>query len=153
MEFSSPTAQALQSGANVYVEKPFVETTEEAMRLLRRIAKDENRSVVIVSHDQRIKDIADRVLWLEDGDVKAVVVMAIDSVCGMSVDHKSAPAHTMYGGQVYYLYARLPGRAPGSAACTAPTTPGSVGWRSPHPRGPRRQQASLPPVRPPPGWC
>ena len=40
------------------------------MRLLRRIAKDQNRSVVIVSHDQRIKDIADRVLWLEDGEFK-----------------------------------------------------------------------------------
>mgnify|MGYP001588091177 CR=1 FL=1 len=39
----------------------------EIMRLLRKIAKEENRSVVIVSHDQRIKDIADRVLWLEDG--------------------------------------------------------------------------------------
>ncbi|MBI2975818.1 MAG: ABC transporter ATP-binding protein, partial [Chloroflexi bacterium] len=31
----------------------------EIMRLLRRIAKEQNRSVVIVSHDQRIKDIAD----------------------------------------------------------------------------------------------
>lgn len=39
----------------------------EIMRLLRRIAKEQGRSIVIVSHDQRIKDIADRVLWLEDG--------------------------------------------------------------------------------------
>lgn len=39
----------------------------EVMTLLHNIAKKENRSVVIVSHDQRIKDIADRVLWLEDG--------------------------------------------------------------------------------------
>ncbi len=42
----------------------------EVMRLLRRIAKEQQRSVVIVSHDQRIKDIADRVLWLEDGQFK-----------------------------------------------------------------------------------
>jgi putative ABC transport system ATP-binding protein len=42
----------------------------EIMRLLRRIAKEQGRSVVIVSHDQRIKDIADRVLWLEDGEFK-----------------------------------------------------------------------------------
>lgn len=42
----------------------------EIMRLMRRIAKDQGRSVVIVSHDQRIKDIADRVLWLEDGQFK-----------------------------------------------------------------------------------
>ena len=42
----------------------------EIMQLLRRIAREQNRSVVIVSHDQRIKDIADRVLWLEDGQFK-----------------------------------------------------------------------------------
>ena len=42
----------------------------EIMRLLRRIAKEQGRSVVIVSHDQRIRDIADRVLWLEDGVFK-----------------------------------------------------------------------------------
>src|SRR3990172_892146 len=35
----------------------------EVMRLLRQIARDQGRSVIIVSHDQRIKDIADRVLW------------------------------------------------------------------------------------------
>lgn len=42
----------------------------EIMRLLRKIAKEQGRSVVIVSHDPRIKDIADRVLWLEDGQFK-----------------------------------------------------------------------------------
>ncbi|HSD85696.1 MAG TPA: ABC transporter ATP-binding protein [Anaerolineae bacterium] len=44
----------------------------EVMQLLRRIAQEQQRSVVIVSHDQRIKDIADRVLWLEDGQFKEV---------------------------------------------------------------------------------
>lgn len=44
----------------------------EIMRLLRRIAKEQGRSVVIVSHDQRIKDIADRVLWLEDGEFREI---------------------------------------------------------------------------------
>jgi len=43
---------------------------QETMRLLRNIAKEENRTVIIVSHDQRIKGIADRVLWLEDGEFK-----------------------------------------------------------------------------------
>lgn len=43
---------------------------QEIMRLLRRIAKEQRRSVIIVSHDQRIRDIADRVLWLEDGEFK-----------------------------------------------------------------------------------
>ena len=60
----------------------------EIMRLLRRIAKDQGRSVVIVSHDQRIRDIADRVLWLEDGAFKDIVTMATDPVCGMAVERE-----------------------------------------------------------------
>jgi putative ABC transport system ATP-binding protein len=77
----------------------------ETMRLLRRIAKEENRSVVIVSHDQRIKDIADRVLWLEDGEFKNVVEMALDPVCGMSVDKESAPAQAVCDDRTYYFCA------------------------------------------------
>jgi putative ABC transport system ATP-binding protein len=56
----------------------------EIMRLLRGIAKEQRRSVVIVSHDQRIRDIADRVLWLEDGAFKDMVTMATDPVCEMA---------------------------------------------------------------------
>ena len=62
----------------------------EIMRLLRRIAKEQGRSVVIVSHDQRIRDIADRILWLEDGRFRDVVTMATDPVCGMAVERKRA---------------------------------------------------------------
>ena len=52
----------------------------EVMRLLRHIAKEQYRSVIIVSHDARIKDIAGRVLWLEDGQFKDMVSMATDPV-------------------------------------------------------------------------
>ena len=62
----------------------------EVMQLLRRLVKDQNRSAVIVSHDQRIKDIADRVLWLEDGQFKEPVMMALDPVCGMNVERSKA---------------------------------------------------------------
>ncbi|HJW74894.1 MAG TPA: ATP-binding cassette domain-containing protein [Thermoleophilia bacterium] len=62
----------------------------EIMRLLRSIAKEQGRSVVIVSHDQRIRDIADRVLWLEDGAFKDIVTMATDPVCGMAVERERA---------------------------------------------------------------
>ncbi len=75
----------------------------EIMRLLRRIAKEQNRSVVIVSHDQRIKDIADRVLWLEDGQFKEMVTMAIDPVCGMSIERESAAAALEVDGTMYYF--------------------------------------------------
>jgi putative ABC transport system ATP-binding protein len=78
----------------------------ETMRLLRWIAREENRSVIIVSHDQRIKDIADRVLWLEDGQFKVVVEMAIDPVCGMAVDRATAPAYIDYEGHLFYFCAR-----------------------------------------------
>lgn len=45
----------------------------EVMQLLHNIAKKGKKTVVIVSHDQRIKDIADRVLWLEDGKLKKTI--------------------------------------------------------------------------------
>jgi putative ABC transport system ATP-binding protein len=58
--------------------------------LLHRIAKGQHRSVVIVSHDQRIQDIADRLPQLEDGQFKDMVTMATDLVCGMSVEQERA---------------------------------------------------------------
>jgi putative ABC transport system ATP-binding protein len=78
----------------------------ETMRLLQAIAKDEGRSVIIVSHDQRIRDIADRVLWLEDGEFKESRDLAIDPVCGMSVDTATAPAQTTHEGQTIYFCAK-----------------------------------------------
>jgi len=77
----------------------------EIMRLLRRIAKEQGRSVVIVSHDQRIKDIADRVLWLEDGEFKEAVTMAIDPVCGMAVELEQA-IRTEWKGQTFSFCAQ-----------------------------------------------
>jgi putative ABC transport system ATP-binding protein len=77
----------------------------ETMRLLRHVAKEENRSVIIVSHDQRIKDIADRVLWLDDGEFKNIIEMALDPVCGMSVDRDSAPAQAQYDDNTFYFCA------------------------------------------------
>ncbi len=77
----------------------------EIMRLLRSIAKEQGRSVVIVSHDQRIKDIADRVLWLEDGEFKEMVTMATDPVCGMRVERDNA-VQLEWQGETYYFCAK-----------------------------------------------
>jgi putative ABC transport system ATP-binding protein len=74
----------------------------EIMRLLRRIAKEQGRSVVIVSHDQRIRDIADRVLWLEDGSFKDMVTMATDPVCGMAVERERAVSAEQ-AGETYWF--------------------------------------------------
>ena len=76
----------------------------EVMRLLRQIARDQGRSVIIVSHDQRIKYIADRVVWLEDGEFNAMAARAEDPVCLMSVDIETAVS-AEYGGQSYYFCA------------------------------------------------
>jgi putative ABC transport system ATP-binding protein len=53
--------------------------------LLRHLATDDGRCVVIVSHDERLKQVADRVLWLEDGSFTRLADMAVDPVCGMHV--------------------------------------------------------------------
>jgi putative ABC transport system ATP-binding protein len=77
----------------------------EVMRLLRHIAKEQYRSVIIVSHDARIKDIADRVLWLEDGQFKDMVSMATDPVCGMSVEKEMAVV-AEWKGRTFYFCSR-----------------------------------------------
>ena len=63
-------------------------------RLLRRLADDDRRAVVIVSHDERLRDVADRVLWLEDGAFRVLAARAIDPVCGMPVE-KTGPRLTV----------------------------------------------------------
>ena len=74
----------------------------EIARLLRGIATEQGRSVVIVSHDARLKEIADRVLWLEDGQFKSMSEMTTDPVCGMAIERTAAP-HYHYDGQTYHF--------------------------------------------------
>ena len=64
----------------------------ETMRLLRELAKEEGTTVVIVSHDERLREVADRVLWLEDGRFKTLQALVRDPVCGMLIDPDRAPA-------------------------------------------------------------
>lgn len=44
-------------------------TGKEVMDMLDSLAKDLKKSLIIASHDWRIKDIADRILWMEDGQI------------------------------------------------------------------------------------
>jgi len=74
----------------------------EIARLLRRIATEDKRAVVMVSHDIRLKDVADRILWLEDGAFRELHNMATDPICGMSVDPHSAP-HLQIDGEIVYF--------------------------------------------------
>ena len=77
----------------------------ELMRRLQEIAREKGISVVIVSHDQRIRDVADRVLWLEDGNFKELAGMAIDPVCQMSVEKETAVTGQL-NGTTYYFCSR-----------------------------------------------
>ena len=43
----------------------------EVARLLRQKALEMDKAVIIVSHDHRIRDVADRVVWLEDGRLRS----------------------------------------------------------------------------------
>ncbi|MCI0850399.1 MAG: ABC transporter ATP-binding protein [Chloroflexi bacterium] len=44
----------------------------EIMEILRMTAKELGKAVVAVSHDLRIRELSDRVLWLEDGELRDV---------------------------------------------------------------------------------
>ncbi len=44
----------------------------DTLQLLRGITRDLGRSVLIVTHDMRAHDYADRIFWLEDGQLDAV---------------------------------------------------------------------------------
>jgi putative ABC transport system ATP-binding protein len=57
----------------------------DIMKLLRDVAKSGGKAVLVVSHDQRIREVADRVLWLEDGRLKDMSRLVVDPVCGMSI--------------------------------------------------------------------
>ncbi len=76
---------------------------QEVMMTLYDIARDESCAVVMVTHDPRVEDVADRILWLEDGalrDRKSEQHSWVrDPVCGMRVDEWTATVFSTHGGQ------------------------------------------------------
>jgi putative ABC transport system ATP-binding protein len=74
----------------------------EIAHLLRQLAIDEARSIVLVSHDPRLKEVADRVLWLEDGTFKDLARMTTDPVCGMAVAQQDGP-HYQFDGTTWWF--------------------------------------------------
>jgi putative ABC transport system ATP-binding protein len=73
--------------------------------LLRDIAKKQGRTVVIVSHDHRIREVADRVLWLEDGRFKDIGRLARDPNCGMAIEPDQSHPLTREGHTYYFCSA------------------------------------------------
>ncbi len=70
-------------------------------RLLRQLADEDGRSIVIVSHDDRLREIADRVLWLEDGQFRHVAALAVDPVCRMQVEPNGP--HASWRGEQWWF--------------------------------------------------
>ena len=78
----------------------------EVMRVLRELARERGQSVLIVSHDSRIGEFADRVLWLEDGQFKETRAFVRDPVCGMEVDPAETRHQATVGGESYWFCCR-----------------------------------------------
>ncbi len=78
---------------------------QDVMMVLHDIARDENRSVILVTHDPRVEDIADRILWLEDGvirDRKEDKHSWVQCpVCHMQVDEWTTPFTSAYQSKRY----------------------------------------------------
>ena len=74
----------------------------EVMRLLRRISIELDKGVVVVSHDHRMREVAHRVVWLEDGRFRSDVVTARDPVCGQVVEVEVAPTASFEGHSYYF---------------------------------------------------
>jgi len=74
----------------------------EVMFLLRQIAREMDKAVVIVSHDHRIREIASRIVWLEDGTFRSDVVTARDPVCSRVVEVQGAPSAAFHETPYYF---------------------------------------------------
>lgn len=74
----------------------------EVMQLLHDLARSGDRAVVVVSHDQRIREVADRVVWLEDGKLRDIGQLRKDPVCGMSVESDGGTT-LEYAGVTYHF--------------------------------------------------
>jgi len=74
----------------------------ELMLLLRQIAMEMQKAVVIVTHDHRIREIAHRIVWLEDGTFRTDVATARDPVCSRVIEVEGAPMIDSEG-QTYHF--------------------------------------------------
>ena len=83
---------------------------QEVLMILHGIVRDEGRSVLVVTHDPRVEDVADRLLWLKDGalrDRKAEPHAWVrDPVCGVRVDEWTAEVVVERGGHRYVFCSR-----------------------------------------------
>ena len=78
---------------------------QTVMEILRGIAKEQGKTVVVVSHDLRIRHVVDRVLWLEDGRLRVRWSdgATVDPVCLMVLEKGETGWVAEYGGRKEYF--------------------------------------------------
>jgi len=74
----------------------------EVMLLLRQIAFEMQKAVIIVSHDHRTREIASRIAWLEDGTFRPDVATERDPVCQRVVEVEGSP-YVVHESRTYYF--------------------------------------------------
>lgn len=78
-------------------------TGYQLMHTLELLAKERGKTVVAVTHDHRIEDVADRLLWLEDGELTdrppEATETAVDPVCGMTIAAARAAGERVIDGR------------------------------------------------------
>jgi putative ABC transport system ATP-binding protein len=71
--------------------------------ILHDIARDKGCAIILVTHDPRVEDVADRILWLEDGALRdrrsEKHAWVHCPVCKMRVDEWTATLHADYEGR------------------------------------------------------
>ena len=82
-------------------------TGYQLMHTLELLAKEQAKTVVAVTHDHRIEDVADRLLWLEDGQLRDrppdAGETATDPVCGMTIAKARAAGERQVDGAALYF--------------------------------------------------
>lgn len=78
---------------------------QDVMMILHDIARDEGCAVLLVTHDPRVEEVADRILWLEDGALRDRRLERHSwvncPVCHMRVDEWTAELAADYHGRHY----------------------------------------------------
>ena len=49
-----------------------LQTGEEIIHLLQRLSKEEGATVITATHDHKMLDVSDRILWIRDGSVEKI---------------------------------------------------------------------------------
>ena len=78
---------------------------QDVTMILRDITRDQGCSVILVTHDPRVEDVADRILWLEDGVLsdrrRETHAWTHCPVCRMRVDEWTAVFAAMHEDKRY----------------------------------------------------